>query len=269
MVKADSIGPDVSSELVGRVGVVTIDRPPVNAFTAQTYIQLEAALWELESDPDCLAIVLRSGNDRAFCAGADLSEPSLSVEEDENRQRIVRRVLNQVIEMPQPVICAIDGPARGGGCAIAACCDVRLASTRSSFAMPEISVGRAGGARHLMRVLPVGAVRLAYFTGWPLSAEEAYRLGMVQILAPDEAGAVDVLAMKVATEIASKNPLAIRYAKEALDLAERLSVSDGYRIEQQFGMRLSIASQNGRASLNRTYGLNGAVTGDAAPAEGV
>jgi enoyl-CoA hydratase len=236
-------GKDVSFEIHGSVGIITIARPPVNAMRMRTFIELEQALLELNDDDSCNVIVLRSGVARAFCAGADVSEMPLTVEREDFRARLVRRTFDLLLRSRQPVVGVVDGPARGGGCAMLAACDIRVASERSTFAMPEINVGRGGGARHLMRVLPQGAVRLAYFTGGIIDAAEAYRLGMVQRLTTSEPGAADDVAREIAEEIAGKNPVAIRLAKEALDLAETMTVTDGYRVEQQNTQRLGLLNR--------------------------
>jgi enoyl-CoA hydratase len=240
MTRSESQREDVTYELTDSIGVITIARPPVNAMRTRTFLELEEVILELNDNDACHVIVLRSGIARAFSAGADLAEMPMPLDDEDFRFRLTRRTLDHLLRSRQPVICAVDGPARGGGCALAAACDIRVASDRSSFAMPEIKVGRGGGARHLMRVLPQGTVRLAYFTGNPIDASEAYRLGMVQRLTSSEPGAVDAAAMVIAVDIAAKNPVAIRLAKEALDLAETMTVTDGYRVEQQNSHRLSL-----------------------------
>ena len=109
------------------------------------------------------------------------------------------------------MITVIDGPALGAGAVIAACCDIRYASERATIGMPEINVGRCGGGRHMMRLLPQGKMREMY---WPAhrDAQEAYRLGLFERVVPH--GTERHAAMELAREIASKSPLALRRAKE-------------------------------------------------------
>ena len=236
-------GPLPSSEHVWvtldeRVAVVTLERPPVNAMATQTYLDLAAAFEGLSERDDCSVIVLRSGSPRAFCAGADIKEvATLTAEFDERRQRAARRLFNAILEARQPVIAAVNGPALGAGCVLAAVADIVLASEQATFGLPEINVGRCGGGRHMMRVLPQGIVRWMYFTGRPLTAAEAHRWGMVREVLPD-AAALDEAAMQLAAEIAGKSPIALRLAKEALNLVEDAPLVEGYQTEQQFTLRL-------------------------------
>jgi enoyl-CoA hydratase/carnithine racemase len=117
-----------------------------------------------------------------------------------------------------------------------ACCDFRVASDQAQIGLTEINVGRCGGGRHLSRIVPQGWVRRMYFTGQPLSAAEAYRLGAFEEVASD--GSEFDRAMELAREIASKSPLAVRIGKEALDAAEDKPAEEGYRLEQACTLRL-------------------------------
>jgi enoyl-CoA hydratase len=239
---------DLKVTLEDGVGVITIDRPPVNAFSTTTYEELHTAMSAFNDDPACVVLVIRSGNLKIFCAGADVKELPMTPEKDTYRMGLVRKVFDLVLGASQPVICAVRGPALGGGCGLAAACDIRLASESASFGLPEINVGRGGGARYLMRVLPQGTARRAYFTGKPIPATEAYRLGMVAELTSDEPGALEESTMALAAEIASKSPLAVRYAKESLDLAEAMGIAEGYHVEQQFTLRLATSNDAAEAA---------------------
>jgi enoyl-CoA hydratase len=228
---------DVSVALQDRVGTLSLARPPVNALRTQTYRELVASLRLLQEDRACSAIVIRSAVPGIFCAGADVRELPMPREVDEERQMLTRGFFSQLLRSPVPVICAVDGPALGAGCQLAAACDVRLATRDAGFGVPEITVGRCGGGRYLMRVLPMGTVRQMYFTGRPIGAEEAHRLGMVSELF-DGADALHARATEMALDMAAKSPTAVRLAKQSLDLAEALSVEAGYEVEQQFSLRL-------------------------------
>ena len=232
------IAEDVSTTLERRVGTVSLARPPVNALRTQTYRELVASLRLLQDDRACSAIVVRSAVPGIFCAGADVRELPMPREVDEERQALTRAFFAQVLRSPVPVICAVDGPALGAGCQLAAACDVRLATRTARFGLPEITVGRCGAGRYLMRVLPMGTVRQMYFTGKPIGAEEAHRVGMVSELF-DEPDALHERAVELALDIAAKSPTAVRLAKQSLDLAEELSLESGYQVEQQFSLRLA------------------------------
>jgi enoyl-CoA hydratase/carnithine racemase len=231
-------GDDVSTHLDDRIGTLSLARPPVNALRTQTYRELVAALRSLQEDRACSVIVVRSAVPGIFCAGADVRELPMPREVDEERQLLTRTFFAQVLCSPVPVICAVDGPALGAGCQLAAACDIRLATRTARFGLPEITVGRCGGGRYLMRVLPQGTVRQMYFTGRPIAAEEAFRLGMVSELL-DDADALHRRATELAADIAAKSPTALRLAKQSLDIAEGMPILAGYEVEQQFSLRLA------------------------------
>jgi enoyl-CoA hydratase/carnithine racemase len=211
----------------------------VNAIRVATWETLRDVLAQIAAQHRKLnVVVVRSSVPGMFCAGADLKEPAASPAGSEDRQRLARTVLGTLLRFPVPVIAGVNGPALGAGCALAAVCDIRMASATATFGLPEISAARAGGGRHLMRVLPQGAVRHAYFTGQPLTAQEAWRLGLIQEVLPDEEE-LNAAVAGLASSIAGKSPTAIRMAKQALDLAEEMPVALGYEVEQQFTLRLA------------------------------
>jgi enoyl-CoA hydratase/carnithine racemase len=228
--------------VTGRVGVLTLDRPPVNALASSTYRALRSALSQLAATAEVSVVVLRSSSERAFCAGADIGElGQLSGEAaaaaDAARQELARETFSQLLHLPQPTIAVVDGPAIGAGAVVASCCDIRLASSRASFQLPEVAVGRCGGARHLMRHLPQSVVRRMYFSGDRVSAADAAAYGFVELVDAD--GSAFEQALALAGRIARHSPLALRLGKEALNSAEPLPVSEGYALEQQYTLRLA------------------------------
>lgn len=231
-------GEDVRATLEDRVGTIELVRPPVNALRSQTYEELRDALRELQGDRACSVIVLTSAVPGIFSAGADVKELPMPREKDEARQELVLGVFGQVLHSPVPVVCAVDGPALGGGCQLACAADVRLATRTACFGVPEITVGRCGAGRFLMRVLPAGTVRQMFFTGRPIDAARAHALGMVSEVL-DDAASLQSRARELACDIAAKSPTAVRLAKQALDLAEPMPLLEGYAVEQQFSLRLA------------------------------
>jgi enoyl-CoA hydratase/carnithine racemase len=226
----------------GRVGFITMDRPPVNAMSTEMYGELNDAFQAVSRREDVSVVLLVSSSERCFNAGADVKELSVMTAagdggRDERRQALARTMFDSILTNRQPVIAVINGPALGAGAVIAACCDIRYASERATIGMPEINVGRCGGGRHMMRLLPQGKMREMYFTGRPIDAQEAYRLGLFQRVVPQ--GTERDAAMELAREIASKSPLALRLAKEALNSCEPLPISEGYALEQTFTLRLA------------------------------
>ena len=232
----------VRVETADSVAAVTLDRPPVNALSSGFYAELSAVLERIAADPQVSVMVLMSASSRAFCAGADVTELAAlsgadADDADARRQELARRVFGQLLELPQPSIAVLDGPAIGAGAVIASCADMRMGSRQASFALPELSVGRCGGGRHMMRHLPQGVVRRMFFTGQPLSSEEALRFGFLDSV-HDRAELADA-AMARARGIAANSPLALRLGKAALNESEALPVQEGYAVEQQYTLRLA------------------------------
>jgi len=232
----------VRVETADSVAAVTLDRPPVNALSSDFYAELSAVLERIAADPQVSVMVLMSASSKAFSAGADVTELAAlsgadADDADARRQELARRVFGQLLELPQPSIAVLDGPAIGAGAVIASCADMRMGSPRASFALPELSVGRCGGGRHMMRHLPQGVVRRMFFTGQPLSSEEALRFGFLDSV-HDRAELADA-AMARARGIAANSPLALRLGKAALNESEALPVQEGYAVEQQYTLRLA------------------------------
>jgi enoyl-CoA hydratase len=242
---------DVRVDASASVATVTLDRPPVNAIATATYAELIDAFKAVGARKEVSAVVVLSASERVFSAGADIKEldalaQSGQMARDEERQRLARTLFDLILNLPQPTVVALNGPALGTGAVIAACCDIRYASERATIGLTEINVGRCGGGRHLMRHLPQGTLREMYFTGRPLDAAEAYRLGLVQRLLPH--GQERDAAVDLAREIASKSPLAVRMAKEALNRCESLPVAEGYTLEQTYTLRLG-QSEDAREAM--------------------
>ena len=126
---------------------------------------------------------------------------------------------------------------------LAACCDIRIASERASFGLPEINVGRCGGGAHLGRIVPPGMLRLMFFTGQPISAQEAHRIGFVEEIVSSEN--LVAAAQKLAAVVAEKSPLGLRLGKQALNEAEVLPVEEGYALEQSYSAKL-LATEDAR-----------------------
>src|ERR1700744_4994710 len=151
------------------VATVTLDRPPVNAITLAHYQQLGDIFGELGATLDVNCVVLTAAGTRAFCAGLDLHEfRDAKVEDDSRRAEIVRATFAAIRGCRVPVIAAVNGAARGAGTALATVSDIRIASDRASFGMPEIDIGRCGGGAHLGRLIGQGALRRMFFTGQPV-----------------------------------------------------------------------------------------------------
>jgi enoyl-CoA hydratase len=232
----------VRVQIADRVATLTLDRPPVNALSSSFYLQISAALERVGADSQVSVVVLVSASTRAFCAGADVTELAAlskadAEDADVRRQELARRVFGQLLDLPQPSIAVVDGPAIGAGAVMASCADMRMGSPRASFTLPEVAVGRCGGGRHMMRHLPQGIVRRMFFTAQPLGSEEALRFGFLDSVY-DRAELAPAATAR-ARDIAANSPIALRLGKAALNASEPLPVQEGYAVEQQYTLRLA------------------------------
>ena len=222
-------------DIKDHIAVVTLDNPPVNALAPDWDVM--GVFDALSDNLDVRVAVLTAAGERAFCAGADIKARAANRDPDApppasgTGNRRMREMLYSIQECAVPVIGAINGPALGGGLALAASCDYLIASEKATFGLPEIDVGLLGGARHFMRLLNNwGLVRRLHYTAERLDAHEALALGMVlKVVPPDQ---LMEAAMEDARLIASKMPQGIRLAKESLHMIENMDVKNGYRFEQ-------------------------------------
>ncbi len=237
----------ITVERDGSVATVTLDAPPVNAFSLARYIEITEVFTELAVDDDLCCVVLTAAGDRAFSAGLDLHEfLATPVDQDDERQRIGLAAFDAVGSCPVPLIGAINGAAFGAGMVFASLCDTRIAADTARFALPEINVGRCGGAAHAGRLISQGMVRRMFFTGEPIDAAEALRIGLVEAVVPSVELAV--AAADLAHRIAAKSPLGLRVGKQSLNAIEGLPVKEGYEIEQSFSAKL-VQTRDSREAL--------------------
>jgi enoyl-CoA hydratase len=221
------------------IATVVFDRAPVNAQNQRTreeFIRLFDAL----GDRDDVRVVVLPGNGDMFSAGADIKERvGLAKEPGDytRNNRLVREFFYAARDCGRPVICAVIGPALGGGCALAMACDIVVASDNAYFAMPEINIGLAGGAGFLMEHFGRSKTRAMYFTGRRIPATEFYRVGAIEAVVPRDK--LMETAMDYARDIASKSPLAVRHIKRTLNTIEEMPVRDAYRYEQTVTVELS------------------------------
>lgn len=223
----------VKLELVEEhIALVRFANPPVNAHSQQL---LEEVAWTFDtiSDRDDIRVAVLTGDGKCFCAGADIKERAgakRSAGDHWQNSRRAREAYHSIMECQKPVIAAINGPALGGGLALAASCDILIASENGCLGLPEINVGLLGGGRHAQRLFGHSRQRRMMLTGLRVSGPELYRLGIVEACT-----AADELmdeALIIARDIASKSPVATKLAKHALNQIEEMSLRDGYRFEQ-------------------------------------
>ncbi|AWB32830.1 enoyl-CoA hydratase/isomerase family protein [Orrella marina] len=221
------------------IAVVTLNRPPVNAQNAQLRSEL-IEVFDSFNDRTDVKVVVLTGTGKTFSGGADINErPNLGTTPGAywRHNRLVRECSNSISECNKPVICAVNGPAIGAGFGLMTACDIWIASNTAVFAMTEINVGLAGGTAMLQSIFGKSRARRMFFTGMKITADEMYRLGLIEASLPPEE--LMPYTMELAQEIASKAPIALRYAKEASQVTAVMPRREGYRFEQNITVALS------------------------------
>jgi len=203
----------------GRVAIITLNRPHAdNAITTELAAQLIEVLETIASRPSVRCAILTGAGDRAFSVGGDLYQRKQMTKEEWLRQRLVfDRVLYTLRQLRRPIFTAVHGMAYGGGCEMAISTDFIIASEDALFGQPEAMVGLSAGGGSpvfLPRVLPPGKAMQMLMTGEPITAQEAYRLGMVNEVHPR----VELMeaALNIAEKIANNSPTAVQSVKRAV-----------------------------------------------------
>jgi enoyl-CoA hydratase len=197
-------------------------------------------VFDMLSDREDVACIVLTGAGKTFSAGADIRErPNLGDTPGAygRHNRLVRECYYSIVECSKPVIAAINGPAMGAGFGLAMAADIWVASEDAFVSMPEINVGLAGGVTFLQQIFGRSRARRMFYTGMKVSAQELYRLGLVEACLP--ADQLMPYAMEIAREMASKSPIALRLAKEAARMTEVMPTRDAYRYEQGNTLALS------------------------------
>ncbi|MBB6448297.1 enoyl-CoA hydratase [Geomicrobium halophilum] len=218
----------------GVIAWLTIDRPPANALSQALLDDLDTALTELKTDRSVKVVVIR-GEGKFFVAGADIKEFS-SLPSGEEFSRFSKKgqaIFNLMEDYPKPIIAAMHGAALGGGLELALGCHIRLATTDAKLGLPEANLGiipAYGGTQRLPQVVGSNKAMEMMLTGEPISGEEAYRFGLVNAVAEDEAG-LRKQAERLAKSVASKSINSIEAILELVPLAREASRDHGLERE--------------------------------------
>ena len=202
------------------IATLTLNRPEaLNAISRQLAAELLATCDSLTRREDVRAVIVTGAGERAFCAGADLKERRmLALDERTAHTMAIEAAAEALAALPMATIAAVRGFALAGGAELAIACDLRVAAEDATFGFPEVKIGifpGAGGALRLPPIVGSGAARDLLFTGRRIAAEDAFRLGLVDRIAP--AGSVVETAAELAASIAANAPLAVRAVKRALE----------------------------------------------------
>lgn len=199
----------------GKVAVITLDAPPVNALDSGAYFDLYEAMYDFAVDDSISVVVITGAGERAFMAGADVKEfLKFNRQTGSIYTRKNSGVREYIRQFPKPVICAINGLALGGGCALALACDIRIACREAKFSLSEINMGILGGIPYAASIIASGTARKMVYSGETITSDEALRVGLVD----EVVDRADLMprCMQLAERIAAKSPLALKKAKEVM-----------------------------------------------------
>jgi len=228
---------NVVYEKKGTIAYVTVNRPNVlNALNKQTWADLQAAFVDARDDVAVRGVILTGAGDKAFIAGADISELAHATALDAERaSRFGQDVLDLVENLGKPVIAAVNGFALGGGCETAMACTIRIAVDSAKFGQPEVMLGLlpgGGGTQRLPRLVGKGRALHIILSGEMISAQEALRIGLVNEIVP--ATGLIARAEAILDKIAANAPLAVKFALAAVNNGLETSQSEGLRLEAAY-----------------------------------
>jgi enoyl-CoA hydratase/carnithine racemase len=228
---------NVIYEKKGAIAYVTVNRPKVlNALNTPTWKDLRTAFEDARDDAAVRGVILTGAGDKAFIAGADIGELAhVSAFEAEQSSRFGQEVLDLIENLGKPVIAAVNGFALGGGCETAMACTIRLAVESAKFGQPEVTLGLVpggGGTQRLPRLVGKGRALQIILSGEMISAQEAYRIGLVNEVVP----AADLItrAEAILKKIASNAPIAVKFALEVTNKGLETSQSEGSLLEASY-----------------------------------
>jgi len=219
----------------GAVATIAINRPEVlNAIRYETMLEIQAALDGIALEEAIRVVVLTGTGDKAFVAGGDISVMAKGAGYLDVLHTLPagQQITWNIEHFQKPVICRINGIALGGGTELALCCDIRVAADTAIMGVPEISLGIIpgyGGTQRLPRIVGAGMAKKLVLTGEHITAQEAYRIGLVDMLVPK--AELDDAVAKLAKRIASKSPIALAMGKEAVNTGLQADLRTGLSIE--------------------------------------
>jgi enoyl-CoA hydratase/carnithine racemase len=231
---------NVLYEKKGAIAYVTLNRPKVmNALSHATWEDLEATFEDARNDAAVRGVILTGAGDKAFIAGADISELArVTAVEAEQSSAYGQKVLNLIENLGKPVIAAINGFALGGGCETAMACTLRIATENAKFGQPEVKLGvipGGGGTQRMPRLIGKGRALQLILTGGMISAPEAYRIGLVNEVVPS--AQLITRAETILNEIFANAPLAVKFSLQAVNNGLETTLAEGLSLEASlFGL---------------------------------
>ena len=248
LTSSPAVAPNVSStatlalanvlyEKKGAIAYVTVNRPKVlNALNTPTWKDLRTAFEGARDDTAVRGVILTGAGDKAFIAGADISELAhVAAFEAEQSSRFGQEVLDLIENLGKPVVAAINGFALGGGCETAMACTIRIAVDTAQFGQPEVKLGLVpggGGTQRMPRLIGKGRALQLILSGEMINAQEAYRIGLVNEIVP--AAGLVTRAEAILKKIASNAPIAVKFALEAANKGMETSQGEGLLLEASY-----------------------------------
>jgi enoyl-CoA hydratase/carnithine racemase len=230
----------------GAIAYVTVNRPKLlNALNTPTWQDLQTAFEDARKDPSVRGVILTGAGNKAFIAGADIGELAhASAIDAERSSRFGQEVLDLIENLGKPVVAAVNGFALGGGCETAMACTIRIAVDSAKFGQPEVTLGLVpggGGTQRLPRLVGKGRALQLILSGEMISAQEAYRIGLVNEIVP----AADLItcAEAILRKIASNAPIAVKFSLEAVNKGLDTSQREGLLLEASY-FGLSAATED-------------------------
>jgi enoyl-CoA hydratase/carnithine racemase len=228
---------NVLYEKKGAIAYVTVNRPKsLNALNTPTWEDLRTAFEDARNDPTVRGVILTGAGNKAFIAGADIGELARATAiEAERSSRFGQAVLDVIENLGKPVVAAVNGFALGGGCETAMACTIRIAVDSAKFGQPEVTLGLlpgGGGTQRLPRLVGKGRALQLILSGEMISAQEAYRIGLVNEIVP----AADLItrAEAILNRIASNAPVAVKFSLEAVNKGLETSQGEGILLEASY-----------------------------------
>lgn len=238
---------NVILEKEGNIAIVTINRPKaLNALNSETLKELDTLVDTLENDQDIYSVIITGAGDKAFIAGADITEmKDLNTMEGRSFSILGNRVFRRIENLEKPVIAAINGFALGGGCELAMACDIRIATQKAKFGQPEVGLGITpgfGGTQRLARHVGIGISKEIIFTSRMVKADEALRIGLVNKVVEVEKLMEEAKLM--ANTIAANAPIAVKLSKVAINRGMQCDIDTALMYEAEtFGQCFSTEDQ--------------------------
>jgi enoyl-CoA hydratase len=219
------------------IAYITLNRPKVpNALNTPTRTDLKTAFEDAKANTSVHGVILTGAGDKAFIAGADISELAhVDAYDAEESSRFGQGVLDLIENLGKPVIAAINGFALGGGCETAMACTIRIAAEHAKFGQPEVKLGLlpgGGGTQRLPRLVGKGRAPQLILTGETIFAQEAYRIGLVNEVVP--AANLIARAETILKQISANAPIAVKFSLEAANRGMDTSQSEGFALEASY-----------------------------------